>query len=366
MHITDLANELLLHILQSSNDITSLLALSATCKHFHSILTSHRLPTLYQAAEAQYGPISDAIRVVTHNESQLTHIPRPAPPQSLALLKRLIEVGRVANQWVAVYPSQKWRGEDSSSRRLLNGLECYKLRRACYRMWLYTLAFHTSRHVRTTRLHPQVIRTRAILIRPWPSDQLAEMLDLHGIFRQVLHSQICPSNGTVLRRHRQRYPDDHLPLVITTGFAKARDDCAGFQQGYFHSTPQVSRLSMGKSYGHRHGTVEGWGDEITQYYVVEDMLKLDPGQLMHLFECVVGQVRPDNGVFVHHDHSTGSKGMVEHFVAGLGDWFENNGETLVETVGAVVRDRGDNMATLQENVEDGCEGIATWDDGGTD
>lgn len=123
---------------------------------------------------------------------------------------------------------------------------------------------------------------------------------------------------------------------------------------------------MTKSYGHRHGTVEGWGDEITQYYVVEDMLKLDPGQLMHLFESVVGQVRPDSGVFIHHDYSTGSKGTVEQFVAGLSDWFENNGETLVETVGAVVRDRGDNMTTLQENVEDGCEGIATWDGRGTD
>ena len=123
---------------------------------------------------------------------------------------------------------------------------------------------------------------------------------------------------------------------------------------------------MAKSYGHRHSAVEGWGDEITQYYVVEDMLKLDPGQLMHLFECVVGHVRPTNGVFVHHDHLNGSKGMVEQFVAGLGDWFENNGETLVETVGAVVRDRGGNMTALQELVEDGCDGIAKWNDGGTD
>ncbi|KAK3169974.1 hypothetical protein OEA41_009359 [Lepraria neglecta] len=363
MHITDLANELLLHIFQSSTDIPSLLALSSTCHHFHSILTSHRLPTLYQAAEAQYGPLSDATRVVTHNESQLAHLPRPAPPQSLALLKRLIEVGRVANQWAAVYPNQKWRGQDSASRRLLNMEERHRLRSACYRIWLYTLAFYTPSHTRTTRLHPQVIRTRALLLRPWPSQHLAEMLDLHAIFRQVLHSQICPSNGTVLRRHKQRFPDDHVPFVVTTGFAKARDECAGFQQGYFHSTPHMSRLSMAKNYNHHHGAVEGWGDEIAQYYVVEDMLKLHPGQLMHLFESVVGQVSSSDGLLGGWDPVGGSKGAVGHFVAGLGDWFENNGETLMETVGVVVADRGGDMGALREGVEDGWEGIARRDDG---
>ena len=120
---------------------------------------------------------------------------------------------------------------------------------------------------------------------------------------------------------------------------------------------------MAKNYNHRHGAVEGWGDEITQYYVVEDMLKLHPGHLMHLFESVVGQISPSDALLGTWDPVAGSKGTVEQFVAGLGDWFENNGETLVETVGVVVADRGGDMGALREGVEDGWEGIARREEG---
>jgi len=347
--MNDSANEILLHIFQFCTDIPSLLALASTCKHFHSILARAYLPTLYQAAEAQYGPLSDAIRVVTHNESQIAHLPRPAPPQSLALLKQIIEIGKTANQWAVVYPSQKWKGGDSASRRLLSNEEKYRLRRGCYRIWLYTLAFHNPTHSRTSRLTPQIIRTRALLLRPWPSQQLAEMLDLHAIFRQVLHSQICPSNGTVLRRHKQRYPDDTIPFVITTGFVRARDECGGTQQGYVYHTPQISRHKHQRS-----AVVEGWGDEISQYYVVEDMLKLNPGQLMYLLAGVNGQIGSHHASLgAGHDGLVGAKGLVEQFAAGLGEWFENNGETLKETIGRVVEDRGEDFGALIGVVEEG-------------
>ncbi|KAK4691370.1 hypothetical protein P7C71_g5615, partial [Lecanoromycetidae sp. Uapishka_2] len=359
MQITDLANEILLHVFQSSTNISSLLALASTCKHFHSILARAYLPTLYQATEAQYGPLTDAIRVVTHNNTQSAHLARPAPPQSLALLKQIIEIGKVANEWAIVYPSQKWRGEDSASRRLLSEGEKYCLRRACYRTWLYNLAFHNPAHSRTQRLMPQVVRMRALLLRPWPSQQLAEILDLQSIFRQVMHSQICPSNGTVLRRHKQRYPEDTIPYVITTGFAKARDECVGLQHGHIYSTQQpVSRFKS-----QRNTVVEGWGDEITQYYVVEDMLKLDPGQLMYLFAGVTGQIGSDAASFgAGHDCLMGAKGLVEHFVAGLGEWFENNGETLKETIGRVVEDRGEDFDAVLGMVQDGWAGIARIED----
>lgn len=352
MQITDIANEILLHIFQSSTDIPSLLALASTCKHFHSILARAYLPTLYQAAEAHFGPLKDVVRIVTHNNIQPTHLPRPAPPQSLALLKQIIEIGKTANQWAIVYPSQKWKGENSASRRLLSEGERYRMRRACYRIWLYNLAFHNPAHSRTLRLTPQVIRTRALLLRPWPSQQLAEILDLHAIFRQVLHSQVCPSNGTVLRRHKQRYPDDTVPFVITTGFARARDECGALQQGHIYS-------HMSRSKYQRNATVEGWGDEISQYYIVEDMLKLDPGQLMYLFAGVTGQIGADTASFgAGRDGLIGAKGLVEHFVAGLGEWFENNGETLKETIGRVVEDRGEDFDAVLGMVQEGWAGIA--------
>ena len=354
--MTELANELLLHILQSSPTISSLLALASTCKHLHSILVHHKLPLLYQSFEAQYGPSYDAIRLVTYNNSQLAHVPRSAPPQSMALLKRLVQVGQVAEKWAIVYPSQKWTGEESANRRLLSTKERYNLRRACYRIWLYDMAFHTPQHARTGRALPQVVRTRAQVIRPWSGEQLAEMLDLHAIFRAVLHSHICPSNGTVLRRHKQRFPDDPFPLISTTRATKYNDPLADFHQALFHSTPHVSRLSTARNYNQHGSTVEGWGDEIAQYYIVEDMLKLDPGQLMHLFERLTGQSGPDAELTTCFGFSS-RKATVEQFVAVLGDWFENNGETLVETIYCVIGERGGEGRELGELVEGGLEGI---------
>ncbi|CAF9928791.1 hypothetical protein IMSHALPRED_007737 [Imshaugia aleurites] len=356
MYITDLANELLLHILQSCPTISSLLALASACKHLHSIFAHNKLPLLYQSFEAEYGPSHDAIRLVTYNSSQLAHIPRPAPPQSMALLKRLVEVGQVAEKWAAVYPSQKWTGEESANRRLLSSQERRCLRRACYRIWLYNMAFHTPQHARTGRVLPQVVRTRAQVLRPWSGEQLAEMLDLHAIFRAILHSHICPSNGTVLRRHKQRFPDDPFPLLSTTKATKYNDPLVGFHQALFHSTPHFSSLSTARNHSPYGATVEGWGDEIAQYYVVEDMLKLDPGQLMHLFESLTGPTGSD--AYLKTDYGFGSrKATVEQFVTALGDWFENNGETLVETICFVVGERGGDGRELGELVEGGLEGI---------
>lgn len=356
MHFSDLANELVLHVFQSCVSITDVLNLASTCHHFHAILnSSHRLPILYQAAEAQLGPLDDAIRLVTHNQSQAVHLPRQPPPQSFPLLQRLLEVGHTANQWTALYPSQKWRGEDSASRRSLSSLEQHCLRRACYRIWLYTSAFHTPLYPRTSRLSPQTIRSRAALLRPWPSHQLAEILDLHTIFRQLLHSHICPSNGTVIRRHKHRYPDDPFPLVSITAPGTYRRQHMLFHQTNFHCTPHMSNLLPSKYRSNQHGTsIEGWGDEIAHYYVVEDMLKLGPGQLMYLFETIT----ISHGSAAAYNAGCSSKGLVESYVAGLGDWFENNGETISETVGFVVGERGRDVCDLKNAIEEGREGIA--------
>ncbi len=89
---------------------------------------------------------------------------------------------------------------------------------------------------------------------------------------------------------------------------------------------------------------EGWGDEIAHYYVVEDMLKLNPEQLLYLYETVTG--------------FDGRKRTVESFVARLGSgWFANNGQTLVETVDWVVGERGECAVSLKEAVEAELQGI---------
>ncbi|KAG8526202.1 uncharacterized protein KY384_000195 [Bacidia gigantensis] len=248
------------------------------------------------------------------------------PPQSFALLKQLIEVGCVANTWAELYPSQKWRGDDSASRRFLTQGERYRLRRACYRLWLYSLAFHTPNFSRTARRSPSVMRTRAALIRSWPTFELAELLDIQLVFRQILDSTITPSNGTVLRRHKNRHPDDPFPLV-------SRE---------LHGT-----------------TLEGWGDEITHYYVLEDMLKLNPSQLLYLYHSIMEATQ---GGF---NAGSSAKGLVEAFVAGLdqaGLWFENNGETLGETISFVIRERGGEAQEIRSAVEERSLGVVQEDE----
>lgn len=115
---------------------------------------------------------------------------------------------------------------------------------------------------------------------------------------------------------------------------------------------------MARNHNQYGATVEGWGDEIAQYYVVEDMLKLDPGQLMHLFESLTGQAGSNAESTAFYGFGS-RKATVEHFVAALGDWFENNGETFVETICFVVGERGGDGRELGELVEGGLEGICT-------
>lgn len=355
MQLSDLPNELILHVLQSCTSISDVLNLSTTCHHFRTILSSQRLPTLFLAAEAQFGPLSDAIPVVTYNASQPSHIPRPAPALSLALLHRLLSVGRVANKWAAIYPIHKWRGPQSSSRRLLTSMERYRLRRACYRLWLYTTAFHTSLHSRILRHSPPVVRNRALALRPLPTAHLAEMLDLQLVFRNVLDSRICPSNSTVLRRHRARYPNDDTAPVLRLSQCDTRTVQMAQQrqmvlQDEFHASP----LFVSKCWHGKDDTAEGWGDEISQYYVVEDMLKLPPGQILFLLESII-----DGGGRVedHHVGGLSRKGTIEAFIISLGEWFENNGETCGETIAWILDGRGEDVGNVKEEISGGGMGI---------
>ena len=121
----------------------------------------------------------------------------------------------------------------------------------------------------------------------------------------------------------------------------------------------MSRMSIGKTHNTNYSNVllEGWGDEIAHYYVVEDMLKLSPAKLMHLFEVVTGQASLGAEFAADTQTVSGSKRMVESYVAGLGEWLENNGETMMETMGFVIAERGEDGTELKERVDEGWAGV---------
>lgn len=170
MSLTDLAPELIHHIYNSLSTISDVINLSITCHRLNFLLRhSQKLPTLFAAAEREFGPIDDIAQLVTHNTSQAVHIKREPPP-SYALLRQMIKIGSVAKKIEEIYPSRRWQ-TDFLNRRSLSPHECYSLRRAVYRYWLYCEAFQNRLCIRSQRLLPHLVEERAQLLRSWTTGE---------------------------------------------------------------------------------------------------------------------------------------------------------------------------------------------------
>jgi len=333
MHLESLPNELVVHVFQACNSVPDVLNLASTCHRFQRVLALRRLPLLACAAESQFGPLQDAIQVATHNASQAAHVARFVP-FSLALLRQVVEIGGAAQKWIDCYPLKKWK-TDSASRRLLTPLERYKVRRAIYRLWLYSKAFHNPQHVRTSRGLRHNVLERAELLHNWTHDELAEIEDVRSMVREVLTSQVCPSNGTIQRRFRKRYPESNERLLfncnIHLNYQVPNQGALPMKMMTPAQVAQAAGMKFAVNAWHEPGG-EGWGDDVLHYYVVEDMLKLDPGQIIWL---------RDNAPL---------KGMVEGYVKGLGEWFENNGETFGQTLEWVLHERGQDLEEMKDAI----------------
>ncbi|GAM86838.1 hypothetical protein ANO11243_048580 [Dothideomycetidae sp. 11243] len=350
MLLEDLPTEILTNVFVRCPSISSALSLAATCHRLHSIYkSSKRLLILQEAAEHQYGPLQDIIQLVTHNASQPAHILRPVPISDV-LIKSIVMAGRVAAQWEEIYPFKKWK-LDFANRRLMDKNERFKFRRAIYRLWLFSRAYHNRDHPRLLRASPQAMMERAMLLHNYSTRELAEMLDVHNMLRDTISNNVCPSNGMIRRKFEKRFPGSghqllfniHLNYPPTVGYNNL-----GFSDDYHvHGSPRITESKFHSKFVpsrmHEPGA-EGWGDDVLHYYVVEDMLKLDPAQILYL------------------RNEAPLKGQVETYVHELGDWFDNNGETFCQTMAHVVAQRGGDMLEIQEAVLDGVLGIAIEDE----
>ncbi|SMR56635.1 unnamed protein product [Zymoseptoria tritici ST99CH_1E4] len=342
MFFDTLPNEILGHIYLSLPDISSVIALSSTSHRFHSAYhSSKKLEILQDAADAEFGPLHDIVQLLTQNASQPAHIRREVP-MSEALLHQILKVGRVAQKYEEIYPFKKWK-TDFANRRLLSTSERYTLRQALYRLWLFDKAFHTSSHVRTCRGMPSIVRERASLLHNFSTTELAAMLDVHAVLRDMVANNICPSNGRIRQKFQKRYPESNQQLLfnIHLNYPPAPSSFVGEGWSTFGAGRYQSRLAPTR--WHEPGA-EGWGDDISHYYIIEDMMKLDPEQLLYLRDnCHL-------------------KAQVESHVRGLGEWFVNNGETFSETLGFVIKQRGGDVEDLKVAVEEGEAGVALVED----
>ena len=340
-----LPSEILTSIYLVLPDVASALSLSTTCRRFRNIYhSSQELVILSRAADTELGPIEDFIQLLTHNASQLAHVHRTVPI-SHALIRDFTKIGRVAQRWEEIYSFKKWK-DNWADRRLLNADERYQVRRAIYRLWLFARAFHLPPNRRTSRGIPAVVRKRAALLQNFPTPELAEMWDVHQVLRNTVSNDICPSNARMRQKFQQRFPDNSNPLSINIHLNYPVAPSSFVPASWLHNSTMASAKSQSRlapSRWHEPGA-EGWGDDINHYYVVEDMMKLDPGQILHLRD------------------RCSSKEQVEAYVREKGEWFINNGETFSQTLALVVAQRGECMEDLKAGVEAGEMGVAVSED----
>lgn len=350
MLLEDLPTEILITVFTHSPTVVSAVALASTCRRLHSIFRSpKKLLILQEAAECQYGPLHDTIQIITHNTSQPAHTSRSVPISD-TLIRSIVEIGRVAAQWEEIYPFKKWKS-DFANRRLLDVNERFVFRRALYRLWLFSRAYHNRDHPRLLRASPQAMNQRSMLLHNFNTRELAEMLDVHDMLRDIVANNVCPSNGTIRRKFEKRFPGSnhqllfniHLNYPLAGGYGGFGSSDEYFIYNNPRATDSKYHSKFVPSRTHEPGA-EGWGDDVLHYYVVEDMLKLSPEQILYL------------------RNEAPLKGQVETYVRELGDWFDNNGETFCQTMAHVLAQRGDDMEDIREGIVEGVLGVAVQEE----
>lgn len=383
MPLIKLPPELLLHIYRDCT-VSSLLALTGTCHRLHDLLQHHsrKLSILFTAADNEYGPQSTAVQLLTYNDSQPAHI-HHEPPQSLLLLKNLIKIGKIAESFVHLYPGQKWK-DDYVDRRSLAMTEAFRVRRAVYRLWLFARAFHTPFHARLTRNRRDHILPRIQLLRGYSTAELIEMLDMFNILRQLVR-KVCPSDSDVRRKQNKRYPDLSILQHFGSTGPEHTHPTSLDNDKYLHWRSQSfpAHLGMPTSdlcISHQGFRPTGWGDEVHHYYVLEDMLKLDPGQILwlvnHRHELGKSGVESWIGLEMQEGHLQASGGGswrgssvevgacrayrgfrgVDEDGRGCG-WFDNNGQTFEHTWASVIEERGLEVEEIREIIGEGNMGV---------
>ena len=332
--LRDLPAETILGIYSACSSVHDVLNLSQTCKRLHALLSSSKkLPVLLAVAENHAGPTFDIVQLLTVNDVQAAHEIRQ-PPISYSLLRNIISVSYAAHEWQEIYPRRKW-DKNYADRRVLNSAEQHSLRRAIYRLWLFSRAFHNSNYARECRLLPNTMTQRCRLLRSWSTEELAEIEDFRSVVRSVLESVLL---GTDL-------PHWELEPAFPGTFYR--------QRGAFPLSPRMCLYSATKLKSIFHTSCNdsafirpgptgmcGWTDDIDRFYALEDLMKLDPEQVLWFREIAFLDIR-----------------VSDHITPVGEEWFLNNGETFAATFERVLLDRGESPEEIRRLIASGDLGI---------
>ncbi|KIV87079.1 hypothetical protein PV11_02649 [Exophiala sideris] len=340
MAMQDLAPEIMVHIYESLSSVSDIISLSLTCRYFHELLPkAQKLVLFFAALDKEMGPLDDILQLLTQNDNQMLHV-RRTPPLSFALLTQAAGVGRVAERFVQLYPGFRWTGPESVSRRFLDDVEARRMRRAIYRLWSYTQAFHgksASLISRLARSDTSPAGERLPLLRSWSTEELYELEDLRCTLEQLLATEICPTDGDVWCR----MPEEarHVPLSLQHTFASH----VPMLQDVFHSSRDALAVDRTKPsvQEQRYKHMQGWGSDLQNFYVIQSFLKFSPAQILWLY---------DNAV---------SKADVEKFIQSqtYDPCFLESGSMLFADWVTVLLARGVDVQRAREAIWDGQAGI---------
>ncbi|KIW12261.1 hypothetical protein PV08_09537 [Exophiala spinifera] len=346
MAMQHLAPEIMVHIYESLTSVSDIINLSLTCHYFHDLLPkSQKLSLFFGALDKEMGPLDEILQLLTQNDNQMLHV-RRSPTLSFALLTQAAAVGRTAERLVMLYPSFRWTEAESMSRRFLDAVEARRLRRAVYRFWSYTQAFH-GRFGRVPRFDIMPSAERMQLLRTWPTDELCELEDLRCTLEQLLATEICPTDGEVWSRMSDdtRHVHFYAPPAFghTSFFDRSYPGSVGSYSDVFHSSRDIVVLDRTKpsvqELRHRH--MLGWGSDIHSFYLVQSFLKFSPAQILWLYDTAVSKADVEKYIETH----TGDPCFFESGSMLFHDWV------------TVLHTRGVDVQSTREAIWQGTAGI---------
>ena len=328
MKLDELPNELLVQIFLSCPDHESVLSLGATCKSLREVAVAPftRVAILHSALDAQYGPLDAILQLVPHVPDLVPHdrwarVSRMGTGRtdSFYNLMKVVSVGKVAENWASVYEQKKWK-VDFVNRRFLSPQEKRRIRGAIYRLWYFDVAFRLP--------SAAAIHGRISWFGSLSDVQLAQMLDLFFFLRDRVESKICPSDRTICRRVRKRFPDYHPYIDDWKDNVFPNPQLTDQIEQYYYSLPSSHATNFG--WAHRHRPTanyspiesEGWGSRVSQRLYGEEVLALNPRQLLHLLDMT---------------HDKGLYNLKYRVAAKVRDWVKEKAAVNGTLVGSSVQ-----------------------------
>ncbi|KAI9651067.1 hypothetical protein NHQ30_001104 [Ciborinia camelliae] len=307
MSITNLSTELLQTIYEYS-DLIDILHLSQTSKKNYNALRGRYMPILRQVLDDTYGPIPSLVQLVIINESKKIHnvigtgirrnialdriLQVPDEPHlSTQLMGKMVKFGRVASRWVEIFPQFRWR-VDYRNRRFLEPHEQKRLRKAIYHYWTYGSLFHDELYTQFNPDSPSdpesptpfwlanssedTTDPRLRLIQSYTTIEIVQLKEFLQHVVKLIEIDLYPSDSIVQAQHN-------------------------------FTSQAVEKIA--------------WGDGDQYPYLVKDLLKYTPLDLVYLYD------------------QTSTKSERAEYMFGKGIGFSNTPATLDQAITCITERR---------------------------